>query len=213
MAHLSAAEWLQQVKTDRVIAVIRTDELSISIKLAEAAIAAGMRHIEITSTSHRFTEAIAVLRERFPEIAIGTGTVVDEQVGKEAIAAGAQFVFSPYFTSEVMELALRQDIAMVPGALTPTEIGTAWRAGATAVKVFPIQSVGGAQYLKALKGPMGYVPLIPTGGVSCENARSFLDAGAIAIGLATHLFPKDLVREQNWLAIEGSIRSFLKKVR
>ncbi|MGK7911009.1 MAG: keto-deoxy-phosphogluconate aldolase, partial [Synechococcus sp.] len=104
------------------------------------------------------------------------------------------------------------DIAMVPGALTPTEIGTAWRAGATAVKVFPIQSVGGAQYLKALKGPMGYVPLIPTGGVTCDNARSFLEAGAIAIGLATHLFPKDLVREQNWLAIEGSIRLFLEKV-
>ena len=212
MAHISAADWLQQVKHDRVIAVLRTDEIAVSLKLAEAAIAAGMRQIEITSTSDRFSQAISILREHHPDITIGTGTVVDARVGKEAIAAGAQFIFSPYFTSEVMELAKKHDIAMVPGALTPTEIGAAWQAGATAVKVFPIQSVGGAQYLKALQGPMGYIPLIPTGGVSCDNARTLLEAGAIAIGLATHLFPKDLVRNKRWQAIEMNVRALLEQL-
>ena len=206
---LTAAGWLQQIKQDRIIAVIRCESFEDSIQLADAAIAAGLRQIEITSTSADFPRAIASLREGYPTCTIGTGTVVDARVGREAIAAGAQFIFSPYCTAEVMELALNHDIAMVPGALTPTEIGGAWRAGATAVKVFPIQSVGGAQYLKALRGPMGHIPLIPTGGVSCDNARSFFAAGAIAIGLATDLFPKDLVRARDWQGIQHRICQFL----
>ena len=209
MMQVTAADWLQQIKRDRIIAVIRCETVEISIRLAEAAIAAGLRQIEITSTSACFARAIAILRERHLNCTIGTGTVVDARVGREAIAAGAQFMFGPYLRSEVMELALKHDIAMVPGALTPTEIGTAWRAGATAVKVFPIQSVGGAQYLKALRGPMGGIPLIPTGGVSCDNAHTFLAAGALAIGLATDLFPQDLVRAENWHGIQQRIRQFL----
>ena len=109
-----------------------------------------------------------------------------------------------------MAVAHDHDVAMVPGALTPTEIGTAWAGeGATAVKVFPIQSVGGTRYLAALAGPMGDIPLIPTGGVTCENAGTFLRAGAIAIGLSTDLFPKALIQSGDFPALEARIRNWL----
>ncbi|MGK7907748.1 MAG: bifunctional 4-hydroxy-2-oxoglutarate aldolase/2-dehydro-3-deoxy-phosphogluconate aldolase [Synechococcus sp.] len=209
MNPITAAEWLQHIKRDRIIAVIRTGSQETSFRLVEAAIAAGLRQIEITSTSAGFTRTIAQLRARYPTCTIGTGTVLNAKVGREAIAAGAQFIFSPYLTVDVIELALQHDIAVVPGALTPTEIGTAWSAGATAVKVFPIQAVGGAQYLQALQGPMGHIPLIPTGGVCCGDAHKFFDAGAIAVGLGGSLFPKQLVGAQDWQGLEFHIRTFL----
>ncbi|WP_227498602.1 bifunctional 4-hydroxy-2-oxoglutarate aldolase/2-dehydro-3-deoxy-phosphogluconate aldolase [Synechococcus sp. PCC 7336] len=209
---LTAAEWLQAVKRDRIIAVVRADDLALSLEMAEAAIAAGLKQVEITSTSADFVRAIASLRERYPEQIIGTGTVVDAAVGREAIAAGAQFIFSPYCTAEVLDLALQADVAMVPGALTPTEIGNAWRAGATAIKVFPIRAVGGAEYLQALRGPMGEIPLIPTGGISRANAASFLQSGAIAVGLATDLFPTSLIRAEQWTELSDRIRRWVETI-
>ena len=205
---LGATHWLERVQREFVIAVIRAESLSLSLQLARVAIAAGLRQIEITSTSAQFTRAIAQLRETYPDCTIGTGTVVQATVAKDAISAGAQFIFAPYYCHDVMVVARDHNIAMVPGALTPTEIGTAWREGATAVKVFPIQSMGGPSYLKALAGPMGDIPLIPTGGITCQTAASYMQAGAIAVGLSTDLFPKHLVAQNNWNRIEQRIEQW-----
>jgi 2-dehydro-3-deoxyphosphogluconate aldolase / (4S)-4-hydroxy-2-oxoglutarate aldolase len=132
---------------------------------------------------------------------IGTGTLFNVQQLQEAIAFGAQFLFTPHVDSAMIQAAQDKHIPIIPGALTPTEIVTAWNQGASCVKVFPVQALGGANYIKSLQAPLGKIPLIPTGGVTVENAKGFLEAGAIAVGLSGELFPQKLVSERNWEAI------------
>jgi 2-dehydro-3-deoxyphosphogluconate aldolase/(4S)-4-hydroxy-2-oxoglutarate aldolase len=115
--------------------------------------------------------------------------------------AGAQFLFTPHVNTALIKAAVAADVPIVPGALSPTEIVTAWDAGASCVKVFPIEAVGGTSYIKSLQGPLGHIPLIPTGGVRLENAMSFIAAGAIAVGLSGDLFPKPLIAAGDWEAI------------
>lgn len=203
---------MTRLRLDRAIAVIRTDSSELAVTLADLAIAAGMHHVEIIATTPEFEHAIASLRQHYPGQWIGAGTVVDPVIAQKAIAAGAQFLFSPYSSAAVGELARVHRIPVVPGALTPQEIGSAWQAGAAAVKVFPISCVGGAEYLRALRSPLAGIPLIPTGGVTVENAKDLLDAGAIAVGLATQLFPKHLVAQQDWEGIGNRIRQFVSQL-
>ncbi|MBX2862950.1 MAG: ketohydroxyglutarate aldolase, partial [Leptolyngbyaceae cyanobacterium MAG.088] len=115
-----------------------------------------------------------------------------------AIASGIQFCFCPHTNPVLIEMAREHNIPIMPGALTPTEIVTAWQAGATCVKVFPVQSMGGHNYIHSLQGPLGHIPLIPTGGVMLENAAGFIEAGAIAVGLSSNLFSRPHIQEQNW---------------
>jgi 2-dehydro-3-deoxyphosphogluconate aldolase/(4S)-4-hydroxy-2-oxoglutarate aldolase len=143
---------------------------------------------------------------------IGTGTLFNVQQLKDAIACGAQFLFTPHVDPEMIQAAVAQDIPIIPGALTPTEIITAYTLGASCVKVFPVQAVGGASYIKSLQGPMGHIPLIPTGGVMLENAQEFLQAGAIAVGLSGQLFPQKSVLEGNWEAIAKLAKDLLHKL-
>ena len=174
--------------------------------MAHAVAMAGLSLIEITWNSDRAPELIGQLRAELPHCIIGTGTLLTLEQLYEAIEAGAQFLFTPHVNSTLIAAAVKAGVPIVPGALTPTEIVTAWEAGASCVKVFPIQSVGGASYIRALQGPLGHIPLIPTGGVTLENAREFITAGAIAAGLSGDLFPKALVTAQNWKAIAQRAR-------
>ncbi|MEO0802634.1 MAG: bifunctional 4-hydroxy-2-oxoglutarate aldolase/2-dehydro-3-deoxy-phosphogluconate aldolase [Cyanobacteria bacterium J06642_2] len=201
--------WIGRLKRDRAIAVVRADDTELALTLAEIALAAGMHHVEIISTTPQFGAVIARLRARYPEQWVGAGTVVNIETARAAIEAGAQFLFSPYRSAEVVELARASHVPIVPGALTPQEIGSAWDAGAAAVKVFPIGCVGGADYLQALRAPLAGIPLIPTGGVTIDNAGELLKTGAIAVGLATQLFPKDLVAREQWKAISDRICNFV----
>jgi 2-dehydro-3-deoxyphosphogluconate aldolase / (4S)-4-hydroxy-2-oxoglutarate aldolase len=131
---------------------------------------------------------------------------------QEAIASGAQFLFSPHVDSAMIQVAVNQDVPIIPGAMTPTEIVNAWNQGASCVKVFPVQAVGGVNYIKSLQGPLGEIPLIPTGGVTLENAPEFIQAGAIAVGLSGQLFPERLVREGNWQAIASHANQLMQSV-
>lgn len=207
-----SSEWIRQLKRDRAISVVRTDAAELAMKLAELALAAGMHHVEIISTTPQFARVVTQLRQQYPREWIGAGTVINPKTAREAIAAGAQFLFSPYRSTQVVELAQASSVPVVPGALTPQEIGSAWDAGAAAVKVFPIGCVGGAAYLRALRSPLAGIPLIPTGGVTIENAGELLEAGAIAVGLATQLFPKDLVARQDWEEIGDRIHTFVESL-
>jgi 2-dehydro-3-deoxyphosphogluconate aldolase/(4S)-4-hydroxy-2-oxoglutarate aldolase len=169
--------------------------------MAQAIASGGMPLIEITWNSDRAPELISQLRRELPHCTIGTGTLLNLEQLQQAIEVGAQFLFTPHVNTTLIEAAVEADVPIVPGALTPTEIVTAWDSGATCVKVFPIEAVGGANYIKSLQGPLGHIPLIPTGGVTLENAKEFIKAGAIAVGLSGDLFPKPLIAAQDWDAI------------
>jgi 2-dehydro-3-deoxyphosphogluconate aldolase/(4S)-4-hydroxy-2-oxoglutarate aldolase len=112
----------------------------------------------------------------------------------------------------MIKTAVAANIPIIPGALTPTEIITAWNYGATCVKVFPVQAVGGSNYIKSLQGPLGHIPLIPTGGVTLENAEDFLKVGAIAVGLSGELFPKKWILEENWHEITEQAKALIQKL-
>ncbi|WP_310428526.1 bifunctional 4-hydroxy-2-oxoglutarate aldolase/2-dehydro-3-deoxy-phosphogluconate aldolase [Chamaesiphon sp. VAR_48_metabat_135_sub] len=194
-------DWLKFVRQERIIAVIRSTDLRIGLKMAQAAAAGGIKLIEITANSDRSWELIELLRAELPDCSIGTGTVLSLADLRNAIACGAEYIFTPHVDLSLIQAATSAEIPIVSGALTPTEIITAWQAGATAVKVFPIQAVGGVSYLQVLQGPIDRIPLIPTGGVTVTNAHDFLAAGAVAVGLAGSLFPQAEIIREDWQSI------------
>jgi 2-dehydro-3-deoxyphosphogluconate aldolase/(4S)-4-hydroxy-2-oxoglutarate aldolase len=195
-------DWLETVRQEQVIAVIRAFPKALGKQLAQAMQQGGIRLIEITWNSDQPEHLIPELRAEMPDCIVGTGTILTEDELKSAIAQGAQFVFTPHVNLQLIATANAHNIPIIPGALSPTEMVTAWQAGATAVKVFPAQAVGGIDYIKSLQGPLGNIPLIPTGGVTLDNAQAFIEAGATAVGLSSQLFPKSLIRDGNWEAIK-----------
>jgi 2-dehydro-3-deoxyphosphogluconate aldolase / (4S)-4-hydroxy-2-oxoglutarate aldolase len=204
--------WFNFLCQERVIAVIRSDELHTVCKMARAVAAGGIKLIEITANSDRPWAAIELLRGELPHCSIGTGTILTLAELQNAIACGAEYVFTPHVELNLIRAAIDAQLPIVPGALTPTEIITAWQAGATAVKVFPIQAVGGANYLQVLQGPIGQIPLIPTGGVTVANAADFLAAGACAVGIAGGLFPKDELLREDWQSIRDRTSQLMVKI-
>ncbi|QDZ41328.1 bifunctional 4-hydroxy-2-oxoglutarate aldolase/2-dehydro-3-deoxy-phosphogluconate aldolase [Euhalothece natronophila Z-M001] len=204
---------LETFKEEQVIAVIRAVPHSLGKKLAHAMSRGGIRLIEVTWNSDQPERLISELREELPNCIIGTGTILTIEELESAIAQGAQFVFSPHVNSQLITRALEANIPIIPGALSPTEIITAWQSGATAVKVFPAQALGGVSYIKSLQGPMGNIPLIPTGGVTLENAKDFINAGATAVGLSSQLFPNSLIEAENWEEMTQRARQLKNKGR
>lgn len=209
---MSNLAWLSQLKQHKVIAVIRAPEISLGHQMALAMAAGGIPLIEITWNSHRAAELIVQLRRELPHCTIGSGTLLNLQQMQEAIAAGAQFLFTPHVDLTMIQAATAVSVPIIPGALSPTEIVTAWTSGASCVKVFPVGAVGGVNYIKSLQGPLGHIPLIPTGGVTLENAKEFFQAGAVAVGLSSQLFPKKFVETGNWDAVVQQARNLIQKI-
>ncbi|TAF55991.1 MAG: bifunctional 4-hydroxy-2-oxoglutarate aldolase/2-dehydro-3-deoxy-phosphogluconate aldolase, partial [Oscillatoriales cyanobacterium] len=204
--------WLQRLRQQRAIVLVRSDSFELGDRLARLAISAGLTMIEIAWTDARAAQTIANLRRDFPQCEIGAGTILSAAEAKAAIDAGAQFLFSPHTDLATLAAARSASIPCVPGALTPTEIHQAHTAGATAIKLFPIAPVGGVEYLRALRAPLPHLAFIPTGGISTTAAARYLEAGAIAVALSSALFPADLVRQQAWGAIEAHIQSFVTQL-
>ncbi|MDJ0955054.1 MAG: bifunctional 4-hydroxy-2-oxoglutarate aldolase/2-dehydro-3-deoxy-phosphogluconate aldolase [Acidimicrobiia bacterium] len=165
---------------ERVVAVARGQDPAAMRSVAAALAAGGLGVIEVTMDSPGARESIADLAGG--ELLVGAGTVRSEAEAVAAIDAGAQFVVSPHLDNRIVTVAVEAGVPVIPGAFTPTEITTAWDMGATAVKLFPA-SLGGPSLVKALRGPLGDIPLLPTGGVSVENAPLYLEAGAVAVGI------------------------------
>lgn len=205
--------WLAQVKAQGVIAVIRSPDLLTGTQMARSVAAGGIHWLEVTWSSHQPAALLHHLRTQLPHCQIGAGTLLTGAELQAAIAAGAQFLFTPHVDLKLIELARQQQIPMIPGALSPTEIVAAWQAGASSVKVFPVQSMGGASYIRHLQPPLGHIPLIPTGGVTLENASSFLEAGAIAVGLAGQLFPAEAIAQSNWAEIQRRADRLMKTLQ
>jgi len=194
----------------KVIAVIRAAKMEQAWQMAKAVASGGMQLLEITWNSDRPEALISQLRSELPTCTVGTGTLLTLKQMEQAIAAGAQFLFTPHVDPVMIQAAVQKGVPIIPGALSPTEIVTAWATGASCVKVFPVQAMGGVSYIKSLQGPLGQIPLIPTGGVTLENAKEFIAAGAIAVGLSSELFPQQLVAAQNWEAIAQRARNLMQ---
>jgi 2-dehydro-3-deoxyphosphogluconate aldolase / (4S)-4-hydroxy-2-oxoglutarate aldolase len=205
--------WLSYLQEHRIIAVIRASKMLLAKEMALSVAKGGMGLIEITWNTEGAKELISYLRAELPNCLIGTGTLFNTKELEEAIACGAQFLFTPHTDTDMIKVAVAQNIPIIPGTLTPTEIVTAWNYGASCVKVFPVQCVGGINYIKSLQGPLSHIPLIPTGGINIQNAKDFLDAGAIAVGLGGELFPYHLVSQGNWPMITELARILVQKVR
>lgn len=206
--------WQQLLLCHRAIAVIRSPNIEIGEKMAQAVAQGGIKLIEIAWNSDRPEALVTRLRKELPDCLVGVGTILERQQLQKAIACGAQFVFSPHFNHDLLTIAVEEyGIPIIPGTLSPTEIVTAWQLGASAVKVFPIQAVGGANYIKSLQAPLGHISLIPTGGITLENAPAMISAGAIAVGLSSQLFTKSLVEARDWQAIASHAESLLVSLK
>jgi 2-dehydro-3-deoxyphosphogluconate aldolase/(4S)-4-hydroxy-2-oxoglutarate aldolase len=197
-----------------IIPVIRADSGDAAKAVVEALMEAGLVVAEITMTVPGAMDAIASVAKHFGDnLLVGAGTVTDADTARRAVDAGAEFIVTPCLVPEVIDAARRAEIAVLPGALTPTEVLNAFRLGGDMVKVFPAQSVGGASYLRALRGPFPDIPLVPTGGVTLDNVHEMFDAGAAAVGVGSELISKDALARRDYAAIGALATRFLAAVR
>lgn len=204
---------LSELVAEGVVAILRTEDPNSLLRAVEALRAGGIMVFEVTMTVPGALQLIHDLRERFPsEIIIGAGTVLDGETARAAVLAGAEFMVSPGLSRRVITVAHRYSKLAIPGAFTPTEILTAWDAGADIVKVFPIRSVG-PQYLRDVLGPLPQVRLMPTGGVTVENAADFIHAGAAAVGLGGELLDKSLIAAGRFDELSARARRLVELVR
>jgi len=191
-----------------IAAVVRAESADMAFKAIEAALAGGVNVIEVTFTVPGALEIIRELAGRVgDDVILGAGTVLTPDVAENAINAGAVFIVSPGTNTATIAKAKEMGAAVFPGALTPTEVITAWQAGADMVKIFPA-NVMGPSYLKDLHGPLPEVPFMPTGGVSLATAREYLEAGAAALGVGGDLINKKLMAEGNYAEITERARKF-----
>ncbi len=203
------AEWLTLLRRHRAIAIIRAPDIKTGLAMSKAAAAGGFGLIEVAWNNAQPAPMMAAIRQALPGCVVGVGTVLTPDDLQGAIAARAQFCFTPHTDGDLIDLAQAHSMPMIAGAMTPTEIMTAWQAGAASVKVFPISALGNGDYIRSVLGPIGSIPLVPTGGVTSESAPDLMAAGAIAVGLSTALFPKSEVAQGNWAAIEARSRYLL----
>ena len=211
---MNKTDVLQRIRDIALIPVVRAESAQQAMRAVEAIKAGGVNVLEVTMTVPGAIAVIEQLAKAFgAEAVIGAGTVLDPETADKCLQAGAQFIVSPALNEETIAFCRAQDVAIFPGALTPTEVVRAWNAGADAVKVFPAGAVGGASYLKALKAPLPQIELIPTGGVSLKTAADFIKAGAMALGVGADLVDTKALREGNDQLITERSRQFLEIVR
>ena len=205
---------LQRIRDIGLVPVVRAESADQAMRAVEAIMAGGVSVLEVTMTVPGAIGVIEQLAKAFSaEALIGAGTVLDPETARACIGAGAQFIVSPSLNEETIAFCRSQEVAIFPGALTPTEVVRAWNAGADAVKVFPAGAVGGASYLKALKAPLPHIELVPTGGVSLKTAADFIKAGAMALGVGADLVDMNALRDGNDGLITERARQFIEIVR
>ena len=210
---MKKAEVIQKIKDIGVIPVVRATSADEAMRVIDAIREGGISVLEITMTVPGALKVIKEVSSRYGDVLVGAGTVLDPEIAEACVSSGAQFVVSPALNLETIACCRRLDVAVMPGALTPTEVVQAWNAGADFVKVFPAGAVGGASYLKALKAPLPQIELVPTGGVSLTSAGDFIRAGAAALGVGTDLVDLKALREGQAALITERAKQFLQIVR
>jgi 2-dehydro-3-deoxyphosphogluconate aldolase/(4S)-4-hydroxy-2-oxoglutarate aldolase len=208
------SEVIQRIKDIGVIPVVRATSAEEAMRAIDAIREGGISVLEITMTVPRAVKLIEAVAKRYGnEALVGAGTVLDPETATACVESGAQFVVSPALNLETIACCRRLEIAVMPGALTPTEVVQAWNAGADFVKVFPAGAVGGPSYLKSLKAPLPQIELVPTGGVSLKTAADFIRAGAAALGIGADLVDINAIREGQAALITERAKQFIEIVR
>jgi 2-dehydro-3-deoxyphosphogluconate aldolase/(4S)-4-hydroxy-2-oxoglutarate aldolase len=192
---------------------VRVATAELALFAAETVYDAGIPVVEITMTVPNAIHVITQLTQNYPKFIVGAGTVLDKETAARCVDAGARFITSPGLIPEVVEFALKSDVVTIPGALTPSEVIAAWKAGADFVKIFPCAQLGGDQYIRALKIPLPQIPLIASGGVNQLTAANFIFAGAASLGIGSELMPRQALakRQDQW--IHELARRFIETVR
>lgn len=209
---ISHYDILNRLMDGKVVAVVRLDSGEQLIHVAEALKAGGLIAIEFTMSTPGALDMVKQAAAHFGvNVLMGAGTVLDPETARAAILAGAEFIVTPTLNIATIELSKRYGKPIISGAFTPTEILTAWEAGADLVKVFPA-SVGGPGYIKAVLAPLPQVRVVPTGGVSAENAAEYINAGATALGIGGNLVNKTAVARGDWDAITGEARRIMAAI-
>ena len=196
-----------------IVPVVRATSPEEARFAAEAVCGGGIPIVEITMTVPGAIGVIAELVKTMPEVLVGAGTVLDAEAARKCADSGAQFLVTPGFDASTVAAARELDLPIMAGALTPTEVITAWKSGADFVKVFPCGNLGGPNYIKALKGPLPQVPLVPTGGVNLETAADYIRAGAAALGVGGELIVKEAVQNRKAELIRGLAAQFVELVK
>lgn len=211
---MNKADVIRTIKDTGIIPVVRARSADEAMRAIDAIREGGISVLEITMTVPGAVKVIETVSERYrAEALVGAGTVLDPETARSCILAGAQFIVSPSLNFETIEVCRQENIAVMPGALTATEVVNAWTAGADLVKVFPAAAVGGPSYLKALKAPLPQIELVPTGGVSLKTAADFIRAGASALGVGADLVDLKAIREGQHCLITERAREFVRIVQ
>ena len=204
----------EKISVIGIVPVVRALSGAEACMAAEAVCRGGIPIVEITMTVPGAVDVIRELaRSCGSEVLIGAGTVLNAEVARRCLDAGAEFLVSPGLHLKCVELAVKEETLVMAGALTPTEVMAAWEAGADIVKIFPCGQVGGAKYIKALKGPFPQIPFVPTGGVNLNTAAEFIEAGAIAVGIGGELVQADALKAKKTEVIVENAKKFLAIVK
>jgi 2-dehydro-3-deoxyphosphogluconate aldolase/(4S)-4-hydroxy-2-oxoglutarate aldolase len=210
---MTSKEILAFITEVGIVPIVRTSSAESAIQAVEAIYAGGVRAAEITMTVPGAIHALEKLADRFGgKLILGAGTVLDPETARACMLAGAEFFVTPSLRLSTIEMAKRYSKVICPGALTPTEVLTAWEAGADVVKIFPCGNVGGPKYIKALKGPFPQIEMIPTGGVNLETTGDFLKAGACAVAVGGELVDAKTIKEGRFDIIENRARQYLAAI-
>ena len=210
---MQSAETVQRIKELGIVPIVRTTDADSAIRSVEAICEGGIPCAEITMTVDGAIHALERVADKLGDrIILGAGTVLDPETARACMLAGAEFFVTPSLNLKTIEMVKRYSKAAFPGALTPTEIVTAWQAGADAIKVFPCSALGGAKYIKALKGPFPQIEFVPTGGVNLETVGDFLAAGCCAVGVGSDLIDNRTIQQGKYEVFVERARQFRQKI-
>lgn len=204
---------LQKLKDSGIVAVIRRPRPQDTLHIAQALVEGGVGALEITVDTPGAFDLIALLKGKFGErVLVGAGTVLDANTAKQAIQAGSDFIFSPILDIDTIRLTNEYGKISIPGVMTPTEIVTAHKAGADLIKVFPGNALG-VDYIKELQGPLGHIPMMPTGGVTLDNVAQFIRNGAVAVGIGGNLVNKAAIEAGRFEEVRDLARTFTQLIQ
>ena len=210
---MKSSDILQEIKRIAIVPVVRTKDAESAVRAVEAISEGGIPCAEITMTVAGAIKALERVADRFGDkLLLGAGTVLDPETARACMLAGANFFVTPALNVATIEVAKRYSKPIFPGALTPTEVLTAWQAGADGIKVFPCSAVGGPKYIKALKGPFPDIEFVPTGGVNLDTITGFLEAGCCAVGVGSDLVDGKTVEEGKYEVFTERARQMRAKV-
>jgi 2-dehydro-3-deoxyphosphogluconate aldolase/(4S)-4-hydroxy-2-oxoglutarate aldolase len=197
-----------------IVPIVRADSAEKALRAAQAICRGGLRALEVTMTVPKAIQVIEKVADEFgSEMLIGAGSVLDAETARACMLAGAEFFVTPALNPKTIEICRRYGKVVMPGALTPTEVLTAWEAGADMVKIFPCGNLGGPKYIRALKAPLPQVLMVPTGGVSLDNTAEFFKAGSSAVAVGSELCDKQAMADGRFEVIEQNARQFLEVVQ